>query len=87
LLDLLALGNIGAQLFSEGVELSGALRHLALQGVLGLLKSGLSLSVSAPRTGFFDAFLHGDGEPRRVVLEHVIAQPCLHPFYSDLFAA
>ena len=72
---------------SEGVELSGALRHLALQGVLCLLESGLSLSVSAPHTGFFDAFLHGDGEPSGVVLEHVIAQPRLHPFHGDLFAA
>ena len=87
LFDLLALGNVGSQRFSEGVELSGALRHFALQGVLGLLQGGLSLSLSAPHSGFFDAFLHGDGKPGGVALQYVVTQPRLHPFHGDLFAA
>ena len=86
LLDLLALGNVGAQLFSGAS--SSAVRSATLRSKVSLAcLSGFSLSVSAPRTGFFDAFLHGDREPSGVALEHVIAQPRLHPFHSDLFAA
>ena len=40
LFDLLALVNVGAQLFSKRIEFSSALGYLALQAVLGLFESG-----------------------------------------------